>query len=376
MSLCLIALAVSWVDNRRLPAQPAVVDRLPEADKAHLEEAIRLKASLGDRILPGWSSADLPFILFNNQYAFLVGVDAPPPDGWQTVPRGVRQGNAWEVVPGDAFQGRAYYRSELPPNVSPQNFTVRLGEQYAASLNTHEWMRISMIQMWRGELPAFAREIFPYRPAAELFVGSSETHIAAILHESAHAYQAAAAGQRLAASEQANLDWQNRYPWDDAALRAGWQQELDLLHQAMRAKTTEETRALARRFLALREQRRADAGLGERDIHFERSREWVEGIGKYAERMVLQLAADPGAGMPAAGLAADDRFRQYRDSARTWRNEEDQMRRMAGAVGDGRFYYSGWAQAVLLDRLSPGWQTNLFAEDGWLEDLLRAAVAE
>jgi hypothetical protein len=47
---------------------------------------------------------------------------------------------------------------------------------------------------------------------------------------------------------------------------------------------------------------------------------------------------------------------------------------MAGDEGDGRFYYSGFAQAVLLDRLAPGWKAQLFDEGAWLEELLAQAV--
>ena len=373
--LCISGLGAVWYDNRSLPTQSEPLDRLSVADKVHLAEAIRLKRAVGDRLLPGWSSAELPFILFNEQYAFLVDVDSAPPDGWQTVPQGTRHGGAWEAVPGDSFWGTDYYRVRLPAGISPQNFTVRVGDQWASSLNTHEWMRISLGQMWREELPTFLQDFFPYRLITDLFVGSSEMHIAAILHESAHALQGYAAGQRLAAGEQANHDWQSSYPWEDKDLQAAWQKELDLLHQAMRAATPEDTRDLASQFIAQRDRRRAAAGFGPQQVGFERNREWVEGIGKYAERMMLRLAADPANGLPVAELQSDQRFSGYRASVRIWANEEDQMRRMAGAEGDGRFYYSGWAQAVLLDRLSPGWQARLFEDEVWLEDLLRAAVA-
>jgi len=50
------------------------------------------------------------------------------------------------------------------------------------------------------------------------------------------------------------------------------------------------------------------------------------------------------------------------------------MRRMANDEGDGRFYYSGMAQAFLLDRLRPDWKSKAFDEDIWLEDLLAEAV--
>jgi hypothetical protein len=39
-----------------------------------------------------------------------------------------------------------------------------------------------------------------------------------------------------------------------------------------------------------------------------------------------------------------------------------------------RFYYSGFRQAVLLDRLMPGWKVRMWSEGIWLEDLLREAV--
>ncbi|UCG23997.1 MAG: hypothetical protein JSW55_18005 [Chloroflexota bacterium] len=52
------------------------------------------------------------------------------------------------------------------------------------------------------------------------------------------------------------------------------------------------------------------------------------------------------------------------------------MKRQAGQEGDVRFYYTGMAQASLLDRLSPGWK-ELGMNDGvWLEDLLRSAVEQ
>ena len=41
---------------------------------------------------------------------------------------------------------------------------------------------------------------------------------------------------------------------------------------------------------------------------------------------------------------------------------------------DVRFYYSGMAQAFLLDRLMPGWKDRALSDDVWLEDLLADAV--
>jgi hypothetical protein len=42
---------------------------------------------------------------------------------------------------------------------------------------------------------------------------------------------------------------------------------------------------------------------------------------------------------------------------------------MADDKGDGRFYYTGMAQAFLLDRLMPSWKLQAFEENIWLNDL-------
>lgn len=50
------------------------------------------------------------------------------------------------------------------------------------------------------------------------------------------------------------------------------------------------------------------------------------------------------------------------------------MRRTAGRSGETRFYYSGMAKAVLLDRLLPDWKEQVFNPNVMLEDLLRLAT--
>jgi hypothetical protein len=47
---------------------------------------------------------------------------------------------------------------------------------------------------------------------------------------------------------------------------------------------------------------------------------------------------------------------------------------MAGDEGETRFYYTGMAQAFLLDRLAPGWKERLWSSQAWLEEILAEAV--
>lgn len=365
---------ISW-DNTHLPKRSNVTDKLTQLEKARLIEAQHLRSAIGDEVLPGWDKATIPLILYNEEYAFLTGVSIPPPDGWKTIRLHQQRGTSWEVVPGDEFQGKPYYRQKLSSGVTPQAFTVKVGEDYAASLTTLEYYPIMMHRQLKDGLPGFIEPIFPYRAYMNALLDSSDQFISAILHEAAHAYQGISASNRLVAGEQANFDLEKLYPWEDTSLRKDWQSELDTLALALRAKTDEETRLLAQEFLQTRQSRRQSAGLSADLIEFERHREWVEGIGRYAEISVYRLAHERADYSPVQEILNNPGFFNYEKFDRRWEREIDQMKRMASDWGEGRFYYTGMAQAVLLDRLAPGWQSQLFEPGVWLEDLLSEALS-
>jgi hypothetical protein len=98
---------------------------------------------------------------------------------------------------------------------------------------------------------------------------------------------------------------------------------------------------------------------------------------QYQAQNHIHLQHYPSAGLFIIGLDAVNIWLKFRNRSaqRKWNQEIDQMRRMSRDSGDERFYYSGFAQAVLLDRLSPGWKEALFNDGIWLEDLLRAVVS-
>jgi hypothetical protein len=375
--VCLGGAAVSLITNRNLPTEEMDAAQLSDLDKARLAEIFHLRRSLGDAAWPGWGDAAIPVIVYNEAYAFLVGYEGEPPPGWVTVPGGEQRGEPWQAVSDDDFQGERYYRTALPEDgPTPQAFTVQVGEAWVASLHTRPAMRVMMAQEFRQMLPEGVREALPYALATNLFLRNSDAYVAAVLHESFHAYQGIEAGERLAAAERAGRRWQEAYPHQDEAFVAAWQAELDLLQAAVRAEDAAETADLTRQFLAGREARREAANLSPELIDYERQREWTEGAALYNELHILRQAYGDDAYRPVAAMAADPEFDAYEKFEQRWRQETDQMTRMAGNDGDGRFYYSGMAQAVLLDRLSPGWKTRYFADGVFLEDLLRTAVAD
>jgi hypothetical protein len=241
-------------------------------------------------------------------------------------------------------------------------------------MGTKEAMEIAFYQDYRSQLPPFLSSIFPYRLAWNLLMGETDTYIGGLEHEAFHAFQGNTAPLRLEQAENANRS-ESRYPWDDPALAEAWVQEHDLLVQAVRAPDDEQAVDLVRQFLQSRDQRRAAAGLDAELVNYERQREWLEGLAKYAELSIQRLAATASGYIPQVALAVDPDFKGYATRERYWLNQMGEIQRSASREGESRFYYGGMAQAVLLDRLLPGWKGRAFAPGVMLEDLLREAVS-
>jgi hypothetical protein len=368
-----LSVLACWIaiDNRRLPRHSQVVDRLDQREKALLSEALHLHRALGDSIWPGWAREELPVVLYNERYAFLTGL-SDPPAGWIRVPGAKVRGGPWERVPDDSFEGATYYRQALPsPGENPEAFTVRVGDRWAASLPTLDWFGIRLADRMRSGMPSALGAIFPYRLALRFLLGGSDGYICMIQHEAFHAHQGVAAPLRIASAERAAAEVERAYPFGQAASEEAWRRELGLLASCLRASTREEARALAERFLASRQDRRDRLGLAASLIGCERQREWLEGLAKYVELESWRRAALTPGYRPLAALKSDPGFEAYAGFRRRLSREVGQI---AWAKEDTRFYYSGMAQAMILDRLMPGWKSRALAREVWLEDLVAEAV--
>ena len=373
--LCIAVVGISALNNRNLPTHSQVTDHLSDMEKARLAEAIHLRQTLGEKVWPGWGLQDIPIIVYNEEYAFLLGYPNPPA-GWEKMPQGELRGGAWEAVPKDSFEGQIYYRQRLAnPEITPENFTVRVGERWVATMETKEYMEVDFYTQFRKQVPSFFQPIFPYRQVWGLLMGPTETYIGGLEHETFHAFQGNEVPSRLAEAENVTR-WESQYPWDSPALDKDWQPELDVLVRAVRAQSNEETEDLARQFLALRDKRRTIAGLNQDLMDYERQREWLEGLAKYAELSIGRLAGSTPDYKFLPALSGDPGFKEYSTSERYWSGQIDEVRRTGGREGEIRFYYSGMAQAVLLDRLLPDWKEKIFAPEVTLEDLLRQAVGQ
>jgi hypothetical protein len=377
MSICLVAAASSALSNLLLPAHTAETGQLSELDKARLSEAFHLRGELGDALWAGWGQADIPVILHNENYAFLVDYSNPP-TGWIKIPNNKTLGSSWEIVPDEPFNGQVYYRQRLPdPNTTPQSFTVLIGNRWVASLASRDWMEIGLGNDFKSQVPAFLQPLFPYRLAGRLFLtgaGGKDWYILGIAHESFHAYEGIQDPSRLYAAEKVFNENEDRYPLDNEAFRQDWQAELNLLSAAVQAKSNAETIELVRQFLVQRQKRRTTANLDADMIMLENLKEWEEGLAKYTELTLWRLAATTPGYKPLSSISKDPGFKNYAGFQQRWSQEIQQINRVANRQSDERFYYSGLAQAALLDRLMPDWTTKLFSEDIFLEDWLKQAI--
>jgi hypothetical protein len=200
-------------------------------------------------------------------------------------------------------------------------------------------------------------------------MGKTDTYIAALEHESFHAYEGILAVDRLNASE-SMYSVEENYPFD--AMDKSWKQEMDVLVQAVQAGTDAEAIDLAREFLQMRVSRRV--GLNFEQVSLERLREWEEGLAKYAELEITRRAEAGDDYHPVDDISQDKDFHNYQGQQQFWSTQLKEAKNTQGRSGDTRFYYSGNALAVLLDRLMPGWKPQALPGGEYLDDLLQEAV--
>ncbi len=350
--LCLAVTGLSVLSNLTLPSQARSVDRLSALDKARLAEELHLKRQLGEAVWPDWGLADIPVLLWNRDVSFLIGLgDAPA---------------GWEEVPDDLMEGRPYYRQLTGEH---ENFAVKVDERWVASMATKQETDLFIREMIQGALPAPIDQIIPYR----LLIQPSEVQMSGVLHESFHVFQMEMAPGRLKDAEQAYGD-DSAYWAADPAMREAWQEEISLLARALEAKSEAEVNALAGRFLDQRAGRRQDHDLDPALVAYERRIEWLEGLAKYVELEAWRQAAETSGYRPLPEMAEDPDFEGYETFNRRWSQEIGQMKRQATQEGEIRFYYTGMAQARLLDRLLPDWKGRAMVDGVWLEELLQEAI--
>lgn len=349
--LCIFVSALSALSNRDLPKADNA-DQLSALDKARLLEALQLRSALGETVWPGWGRTEVPVIIWNKGYEFLVGYPGKPPA-------------EWTILLDEGMPGGSYYRR---PADDPQNFAMPVGDVWTASMATKSATDEFLISFFKDMLPPPIEQVFPYR----ILIQPSETQIGGLIHETFHVYQIKVSPARLEAAEAAHR-LGDQYQSAAEEFGAEWKQESALLAQALEAETKPGKVELVKQFLAARESRRKGHQLREELTDYERWLEWEEGIAKYIEVAILRAGFESSEYTPLAEMKADPDFKSYQNFEQRWSQEIFQTRTQLNS-GENWFYQTGLAQAFLLDDLMPDWKEKIFEEDVFPEDLLRQAV--
>jgi hypothetical protein len=294
------------------------------AERALVEEALALAAARGDSVWPGWSAAPFDMVLVDGGTEYLVGSDQRP--------------EGFVPFPGPTLGGR-------PVLARPRTFPPAL----------------------LAAFPAFAGApvIVVGTPAA---TGRDPGRwVLSILHEHFHQLQYAQPGYYVAvdALDLSGGDktgmWMLQYPfpYQDAAIAAGWRRLAESLAAQVEAGTAAGRGAFWCRLAAFEET------LAPRDRAYLDFQLWQEGVARYVELRMAEAAAaraTPGAAVSPA-LASEVRQKLV---AGLREDRLDERHREA-------FYAFGAALALLLDADRPGWKEAYFRERFSLPRLAGAA---
>jgi len=372
--LVIVLMAASAIYNTTLSSSSSVTEKLTTPQKAYIAEYFNLQEEVMSHIWPSFYGVTIPVIVYNEEYAFLVGMDNPEP-GWYKMPSHEYRGDEWKVVENDDFIGDQYYRQHLPdPAVTPENFTVKVDSTWVSTMQTREFAEVSFYNGFKNDLPPGINLIFPYKIFWNLIMGEAESYTSGLIHEAFHGYQGVTSLEKFSKAE-FYAGKSNEYPWYMEKNSAGWRNEADLLMKAYESDNDMDARQFIREYLNVRDERRREADLSEEMIEYEKNREWLEGLAKYTE-LKIGLVADESSGYePVTEIKKLGDFNNYSERDKYFRNQLSEVPRAAVRSGESRFYYGGMLQAMLLDRAAPEWKSKIFDKDIFLEDLLRNSIS-
>ena len=368
-AICLFSSTLQFLLNRTIPKTSANPHVLSQEQIQLMRESNHLIELVGNQVFPGWGDFPTAWVFYNENTAFVSGLIPEQTSlGWEMYPRKHQRGGKWEEV---SNYGHNYFRTPLQNSQeTPENFIVKVGNQLAASFQTNEFALIYMHNLMYSDLPPILREIFPYRLFFKDLFLAPEAYISSLAHEAFHVFQARTNPVMFENAELISSR-ADQYPFDNEAMLASWKEELEILSRSAEISNREQALQIATTFLEHREERRTSSQLSNPLIEYERQREWLEGMAKYAELELGKIAAQQDF-QPLNESAKILNLENYSSRERFWHTQLSTMHK-TNMDGETLFYYSGFAQGVLLDYLMPGWKERALQGES-LEELLAESI--
>ncbi len=299
-------------------AQPTT---LSQRDTAVLGEAYHLVSTLGDELWPGWSAVDLPVVYVSDDNEFAVGFSKDL-EGFRTLP-------AIESLPGKLQVRKRAFSPQMAASFYVEGVpAVIIGTPDALESGPTDWVLTAALEIGPRNDPSWQLD-FPYP--------YNDNDVMRLMHLQGYSLFFA-----ITADE------------SDARYNTG---------------TALEANSVLRSFLR---ERTGD----ERAFDYARFQEWNEGVARYTEHRLAELAATSDY-RPTEAFAALEGVEPFGEF---WESEKSQafLAKHAGRAARSRtvFYHVGLGKGLALDRVHPGWRESYFAPDVWLDDLLTEATGE
>lgn len=350
---------------------------LPE-DAAYLREAMNLGREVARETFPDWRPGSEPFLVTKGRVNYLVNY--PDEDGLSMAGR---------LVEGYGDRVWRLHKPKLP---------VVAATSIPFDPEGKVWVTVVPAKTALDSLIGGLQEgVQAGRSGAGLIQGllkggdepfPPDLYVTVQLHEAFHTYQSRVFPGWVAALEDsmgAEEDNDRLFNEVYRDIKNNQLQTLEgrELHAAIKSSDLSGARTHARRFLDLRDERRAylTERFGDsralRLMAVEEFYEWLEGLARYIEIKAWEVGARESY-RPVEALGKDPEFRGYRGLEGKW-GRDFRIEQIRTEWNDDevreRIYALGAGQALLLDRLSPGWHEEAM-KPVTLTELLRNALLE
>jgi hypothetical protein len=304
--------------------------RVPEADRVRLAEAFRLGETLGERVWKGWGKAPFAVLLVTPEGEFLIRHPKPPQD--------------FAPVGRDALlRGEVFFRKgTLSPGL----------------LATFPVSGVPTIVIGRAENTASK---------------TSTPWVVTVLHEHFHQlqnsqpdYYDAVGSLNLSRGDQTGMWMLNfAFPYADAGVKNRFESLSRLLAETLQARGKRDFSARLARYLEAR--RAFSSALTPDDYRYFSFQAWQEGVARYTEYRMAELAAK--SYRPSREFRALKDYTPFGEVAgRGYQGLLSELNTLR-LEGYGRvaFYPLGAGEALLLDRVNSRWRERYFADKFYLE---------
>jgi hypothetical protein len=318
------------------------IPALSYEDKIIIAEATHLWRELGNKVWHGWTSSSIPMIYIKKDYEYLVGYTSPPSE-------------YMKLEHDSVLDSIVYFKKrELNENLAT---TWYVGDSKVVAIAT----------------------------PSELHMSPSQWILTAI-HEMFHVYQGVMGSMEkvstLGIDYGEDASWQLKFPfpYKDEILLKAIHTEANLAFIGITTDNEFECLYNSLSFLETVQIYKELIRLIYGDLKnykYALFQEWTEGIAKYTEFKMVQLAAGENY-KPLREFMDLDGYQSYRELKEDYYQKQFYAMRHCGKGVQGRFmfYYLGCAKGLLLDKVFPEWKKHYFTADIWLDDIFDLAVPE